>query len=170
MREEKQLLLDEIKEKIEESNGFVALNYQNFTSLRARNFRDKMDEIGGEFEVVKKRVFIKAAETAGMQFDVKEMTGHVGIIFARGDATAVVKGAVKFGEENDKAISLLGGHIEGVVCTAEDVEAIAKLPALPQMRAQFLSIIEAPMAQTAQVLHAILASVLYCLDEKGKKE
>ena len=70
MRAEKQLLLDEIKEKIEESSGFVTLNYQNFTSSRAREFRDKMAEAGGEFEVVKKRVFAKAAESQGISIDV----------------------------------------------------------------------------------------------------
>jgi large subunit ribosomal protein L10 len=169
MREEKQLLLDEIKEKIEGSKGFVALNYQNFTSARAREFRDRMAEVGGEFEVVRKRVFIKAAESVGIQIDAKTLQGHVGIVFAHEDTTPVIKGSVKFGEDNDKAVTVLGGHIDGAVCTAEDVEAIAKLPNLQEMRAQLLAILEAPMAQTARVLHAVLASVLYCLEEKGNK-
>ena len=55
------------------------------------------------------------------------------------------------------------------MCTAADVEAIAKLPNLNEMRAQFLGLLEAPMAQNAQVVHAVLASVLYCLEEKGKQ-
>jgi len=169
MRAEKQLLLDEIKDKIEGSKGFVALNYQNFTSARARDFRGKMADVGGEFEVVRKRIFVKAAESLGLQFDAKQLKGHVGIVFACEDATAVVKGAVKFGEDNDKTVTVLGGHIDGAVCTAEDVEAIAKLPGLQEMRAQLLGLLEAPMAQTAQIHHAILASVLYCIEEKGKK-
>lgn len=169
MRQEKQLLLDEIKEKIEESKGFVALNYRNFTAARAREFRDRMAEVGGEFEVVRKRVFIKAAESVGIQIDAKSLTGHVGIVFAQEEATPVVKRAVKFGEDNEQAVIVLGGHIEGAVCTAEDVEAIAKLPNLQELRAQFLGLLEAPMAQTAQALQAVLTSVLYCLEEKGKK-
>jgi large subunit ribosomal protein L10 len=170
MRAEKQLLLDEIKEKIEESKGFVALNYQNFTAARAREFRDKMAEIGGEFEVVRKRVFIKAAESVGIQVDAKSLSGHVGIVFAREEATQIAKGTVKFGEDNDKAVSVLGGHIDGVLCTAEDVEAIAKLPGIQEMRAQILAVLEAPMAQTVQTFHAVLASVLYCAEERSKKE
>lgn len=169
MREEKQLLLDEIKEKIEDSKGFVALNYQNFTADRTREFRSLMAEVGGEFEVVKKRVFIKAAESVGIQIDPETLKGHVGIVFAREETTPIVKGSVKYGEDNEQAVTVLGGHIDGVVCTAEDVEAIAKLPSLQEMRAQFLGLLEAPMAQTAQVLQAALTSVLYCLEEKGKK-
>jgi len=170
MREEKQLLLDEIKEKIEESAGFVALNYQNFTAAKARAFRDKMAEVGGEFEVVRKRVFIKAAESVGIQIDTKTLSGHVGIVFAHEEATPVVKEAVKFGEDNDKAVTVLGGHIEGVVCTAEDVEALAKLPGIQEMRALILATLEAPMAQTVQIFQAVLASVLYCAEERSKKE
>jgi large subunit ribosomal protein L10 len=169
MREEKQLLLDEIKEKIEESSGFVALNYQSFTASRARQFRDSMAELGGEFEVVRKRVFIKAAESIGLQFNIQELQGHIGIIFARQDVTQVIKGAVKFGEDNDKAVTLLGGHVDGAICSADEIEAIAKLPGIQEMRAQLVGLLVAPMVQTVQALQAVLTNVLYCLEEKGKK-
>ena len=65
---------------------------------------------------------------------------------------------------------MLGGLIEGAICSAEYVEAIAKLPGIQEMRAQFLGLLEAPMAQTARAFHAILASILYCLEEKCKKD
>ncbi len=170
MRAEKQLLLDEIKEKIEESNGFVTLNYKEFTSARAREFRDKMAELGGEFEVVRKRVFIKAAAAAGIEFDFQALEGHVGIIFADEDVNQIAKGVVKFGEDNNKAVAVLGGHIEGEVCSAEDVVAIAKLPSLPELRAGLVGLFQAPLAQTVQVFQAALTSVLYCLEEKSKKD
>ena len=169
MREEKQLLLDEIKEKIEESTGFVALNYKSFPVAKARVFRDAVAEMGGEFEVVRKRVFVKAAEALGISLNIKVLSGHVGVIFSSGDATALIKGAVKFGEENDQAVAVLGGHIDGALCTAADIEAIAKLPGINELRAQFLGLLEAPMAQNAQVFQAVLAGVLYCLEEKGKQ-
>ncbi|MFC2049529.1 hypothetical protein ACFLR2_02505, partial [Chlamydiota bacterium] len=111
----------------------------------------------------------RSAESKGISFNAKSLAGHVGVIFARQDATALIKGVVKYGEENDSAVTVLGGHIDGAVCTAADVEAIAKLPDINTMRAQFLGLLEAPMAQNAQVVQAVLASVLYCLEEKGKQ-
>jgi len=170
MREEKQLLLDEIKEKIEESKGFIIAGYQGFSSVRIREFRDKMAEAGGEFEVVRKRIFIKAAETLGIKFDFNVFQGHIGIIFAREDVTQITKDVVKYGEEHDKVIVVLGGQIEGKKCSAEDLEAIAKLPSLLELRAQFLAQLEAPMTQTVGVVQAVLTSILYCIEEKGKKD
>lgn len=170
MREEKQLLLDEVKEKIESSKGFIITRYASFTAPRAREFRDKMAEIGGEFEVVKKRVFIKAAEICGIKLDLSSLGGHVGVIFAHEDTTQLAKTALKYGEENDNAIAILGGRIDGEAYSGSDVEAIAKLPGLAELRAQILGLFEAPMAQTVGSIQAVLTSVLYCLEEKSKKE
>lgn len=170
MRAEKQLLLDEVKEKIEGSQGFIVASYQQLTAAKARAFRDSVAEVGGEFEVVRKRVFIKAAEAAGIQFDEQALGGHIGIIFAAEDVTKVAKTTVKYGDDNEKTVAVLGGQIEGEICTAEEVEAIAKLPSLQELRAQILGLFEAPMAQTVGTLQAALASILYCIEEKSKKE
>lgn len=171
MREEKQFLLDEIKEKIEDSKGFIALRYKEFTSSMAREFRNSMADVGAEFEVVRKRVFIKAINAADIQFDEKVLEGHVGILFSEEEeASKVAKSVVKYGEANNGAVAVLGGHLEGAFCSAEDIKAIATLPSLPEMRAQLLGLFEAPMAQTAQVVQAILTSLLYCLEEKSKKD
>ncbi len=170
MRQEKQLLLDEIKEKIDGSKGFIVASYSDFTAQKARDFRDKVSEAGGEFEVVKKRVFIQAAKAYGIELDVNELKGHVGVIFAHEDASQVAKSTVKYSDENDKAVAVLGGQIEGEYCSAEEVEAIAKLPSLSELRAQLLGLFEAPMAQTVGAIQAVLTSILYCLEEKSKKE
>lgn len=170
MREEKKFLLEEVKEKIEKSDGFIVASYKGFSAPRVKDFRNKMAEIGGEFEVVKKRVFIKAAETLGIDFNLQALSGHVGVIFAHDDAMAVAKGAVKYGEDNNNILSVLGGKIDGERCSAEDVEVIAKLPSLNELRAQILGLFEAPMAQTVGAIQAVLTSVLYCLEEKSKKE
>lgn len=170
MRAEKQLLLDEITDKIEGSKGFIIASYSDFSAARAREFRDTVAESGGEFEVVRKRVFAKAAAASGLQIDVEALKGHVGIIFAESDASQVAKATVKYGDANGKAVAVLGGQIEGEYCTAEEVEAIAKLPSLPELRAQILGLFEAPMSQTVGTLQAALASILYCLEEKSKKD
>jgi large subunit ribosomal protein L10 len=169
MREEKQLLLDEVKEKIVTSKGFIITRYKGMTAGKTRAFRDLIAEAKGDFEIVKKRVFVKAAKAVGVQLNVDEYEGHIGVIFVNEDTAAISKTTVKYSEDNDKAVEVLGGQIEGQLYSAEDVEAYAKLPNLDEMRAQFLGLIEAPMAQTLATIQAILTSMMYCLDEKAKK-
>lgn len=169
MRAEKQLLLDEVKEKIEESNGFIIARYQAFTAVKAREFRDLVAKANADFEIVRKRVFVKAAESVGIKLNTSDYKGHIGVIFAKDDALKVSKLTVKYSEENGKAIEVLGGQIDGQICSAQDVEAIAKLPSLNELRAELLGLFEAPMSQTLAVLEAALTSVPYCLEEKAKK-
>jgi large subunit ribosomal protein L10 len=49
---------------------------------------------------------------------------------------------------------------------AADVEIMSQLPSKDVMRAQFLGLLEAPMAQTLAVMEALISSVVYCLDNK----
>jgi len=170
MREEKQLLLDEIKEKIETSKGFIVAQYQNLTAPRARELRHLLADAEAEFEVVRKRVFSKAVEAAGIRLIDVDLQGHIGIVFAHGDTTAAVKKVVQYGDENEKAVAVLGGIIDGTACSAEEVEAIAKLPSLNVLRAQLLGLFEAPMSQTVGALQAVMTSILYAMEEKSKKE
>ncbi len=170
MRAEKQLLLDEVKEKIKEANGFIIAGYTDFSAARSREFRDQVNAVGGEFEVVRKRVFLKAAEDQGITLDGGTLHGHIGVIFAHEEVTAVAKSAVNYGEKNGKSIAVLGGLIEGEVCSAQEVEAIAKLPSLNELRAQLVGLFAAPMTQVVGTLQAALTGVIHCIDQKSTKE
>lgn len=170
MRQEKQLLLDEIKEKIEESSAFILTKYQNFTADKARNFRDILAKSNGDFEVVRKRVFIKAAEAAGIKLEASAFEGHVAVIFAKEDVVEVSKAALKFGEDTESAVEIIGGHLEGQFYNAADVKTIARLPGKQEMQAQFLGLLEAPLSQTLATLEAILTSLPHCLENKCNKD
>jgi large subunit ribosomal protein L10 len=170
MRQEKQLLLDDLSDKISASKGFIIAEYKGFSAAQARGFRNHMQEFGAEFEVVRKRVFVKAAEASGIEFNADKLQGHIGIIFANQDATETVKQTVKYSESNNNVIVPLAGHIEGAVCSQADIQALAKLPGLNELRAQLLGLLQAPMSQTVGVLQAVLASVMYCIEEKSKKD
>lgn len=169
MRAEKQFLLDEIKEKIDSSKGFIVASYKDFDASKARAFRDQVAEVGGEFEVVRKRVFIKAAQSAGIELDSTLFEGHVGVVFANEDTTRLAKSTVKYSEDNNEAISVLTGQIDGEVVSKEDITALAKLPSLEELRAQIVGLLQAPMAQTVGAMNQALTAVLVCMEEKGKK-
>ncbi len=168
MREEKQFLLDEIDEKIEASSGFVVTSYQKMKAALIRDFRDQLGNVGGEFEVVRKRVFLKAAEKRGIKIDPNSLQGHIGIIFAKEEVAGPAKFAMVFGEKNEN-ITILSGLIDGEFLSGEEVKAIATLPSLDELRALFVGLLEAPMAQTLAVINEALAGIPRCLEQKCNK-
>jgi large subunit ribosomal protein L10 len=170
MRPEKELLKQEIREKIERFPSFVIMKYAGLTANVANKFRREIGEAGGEVEVVRKRVLLKAAEDAGLSVQDVVLDGHIGLIFFGKDPFESTKMVFKFSQENEKVIQVLGGRYEGKLYNAEDVEALSKLPSKDEMRAQFLSTLEAPMSQTLAVIEALLTSVAHCLEGKCQKE
>ncbi len=156
MRQEKQLLLDEIKEQIDRYKSFVITRYQGFKANAANNLRREIAKTGGNYEVVRKRVLVKAAESAGVELDPKLLEGHIGLIFAGADPIETAKFVYKFSKENDNAISVIGGRFDGRIYGADDVEKISKLPGKDEMRAQLLGALEAPISQTLSVMDSIL--------------
>lgn len=170
MRPEKELLKQEIREKIEQYPTFVIMKYKGLTANTANNFRREVKKVGGEVEIVRKRVLVKAAEDAGLTVQDVTLDGHIGLVFFGKDPFESTKMVFKFSQENDKVIQVLGGRFEGKLYNAEDVEALSKLPSKDEMRAQLLSTLEAPMSQTLAVIEALLTSVAHCLDNKCKKE
>lgn len=170
MRAEKQLLLDEIKEKIDESKALVWTRYKSLTPNISASFRMKLAQSGGAFTVVRKRLLLRAAKAAGITLDSEALEGHIGIVHAHEDPILTTKALFSFAKENGELFEILGGQFDGQICSGEDVEAISKLPSQDEMRAQFLGLLEAPMSQTLSVMQALLTSIIYCLENKSKKE
>ncbi|MDR3625107.1 MAG: 50S ribosomal protein L10 [Chlamydiales bacterium] len=169
MRAEKQLLLDEIKGKINKSNSFILTKYTSLKANSSCSFRNELAKVGAELEVVRKRVFVKAAGSLGILLDVKDLEGHIGVIFSESDPIEATKVAMQYGQSNEKAIQVIGARLDGRLYHAADVEKLSKLPGKDEMRAELLGLFEAPMAQTLAVMEALLSSVIYCLDNKSQQ-
>lgn len=167
MRQEKQFLLDDIKSRIENSKAFIVTHYQNMSANSMNEFRGLLSKAGSDFEVIAKRVFIKAADNQGIEFKKELLEGHIGIVFSEEDYITAAKTVREFGKAND-TIEILSGFVEGQLYDKESVIKLSELPSMDELRAQFVGLLEAPMSQTLSVFEALLTSVIYCLENKAK--
>jgi large subunit ribosomal protein L10 len=169
MLQEKELLLDEIKESITLDTGFMILSYKKLAPNLVANFRQNLYDKGSRLLVTKKRLFCKAAKDLGCDYSVSDLTGHIAIISCQDDFIQIAKSLCKFEKENQENVNVLGGYFQKKPCTGEQVKMIAELPSLDEMRGQLLAVFEAPMAQTLAVFDALLTSVPHCLENHISK-
>lgn len=169
MRQEKQYLLDEMKDQMDRYGTFMVMKYQGLKANTANSFRRDIRKSGGNVEMLRKRILIKAASASGVSLNVAELPGHIGVVFTGNDPIETTKMVFKYSQETDKAIEVICGRFEGKMYSGEDVEKLSKLPSLDVMRAEFLSVLEAPLSQTLAVMEALLTSVIYCLDNKSQE-
>ncbi len=170
MIEEKQLLLDEVKEQINAFPSFVIMRYLGLKANKAGDFRRQIAALGGDVGVMRKRILRKAAKANGIDLDSIELDGHIGLVYSKNDAAEIAKCVYTFGQENEKTIAIAGGFIDGRVYQAADVVMLSQLPGKDEMRAQLLGLFEAPMAETLAVVDALLTSVIHCMENKCKGE
>lgn len=168
MRKEKNLLLNEIKQKINASAAMIVTRYDRLEPNTSWQFRDLLAKSGSLFEVVRKRIFLKAAEQAGMAIDKSLLKGHVGIVFInQPDAMTPAKAVYKFSEENGQILEVLCGQIEGKIISGTDIETLSKLPGMDEMRATLLALLTSPMSQMLSVLEAVMTEPLSILEQKS---
>lgn len=169
MRAEKNLLLNEIKEMINSSTAMIVARYEKLPPNSVWDLRGQLAQSGSLFEVVKKRVFLKAAEMSGIQFDSNLLEGHIGIVFVtQPDALASAKALMKYSAANGDSISVICGQIEGKIVPGEEVVMLSKLPSLNEMRAELLALLVSPMSQSLSVIEAAMAGPLSVIEQKSE--
>lgn len=157
MRAEKHLLLDEIKQKIDSSTALIVARYDRLPPNLSWELRDQLAKSGSVFEVVRKRVFLKAAEQAGIKLDESLLKGHIGVVFVQQpDAMPSAKMVCKFSGDNQNVLEVVCGQIEGKIYGGSEVVQLAKLPGLDEMRSQFIALLVSPMSQTLAVFDALI--------------
>ncbi|MDE3055313.1 MAG: 50S ribosomal protein L10 [Verrucomicrobiota bacterium] len=158
MRKEKEYLLREIEEQIRSASSVVVASYGQLSPNLSWQMRDALGKAGAHFEVVRKAVFVKAADRVGITVDVASLKGHVGVLFVRKpDAIPATKALHQFSEANGGLLQMLFGRIEGKEISSKDLAIFATLPGMEEMRATLLGLFTSPMSQMLSVLEAAIS-------------
>lgn len=155
MKKEKQYLFDDIKGQVKDSQAFVLFKYQGLKANDVSKFRGELDKMGAHIEMVPKRVFKKAATELSIELTDAMMEGHLGLVLMSKDSMDVTKEVFKFGQK-DNVLTILAGKLDGIFYGGKEVEVLSKLPSRDEMRASFLGLLEAPMANTLATIEAKL--------------
>ena len=170
MRNEKRFLVTEIQEHLKNSSSFLITSYQRMDPNLAFALRTSIIETGGAFQVVKKRIFLKAATEFGISMDKGSLNGHIGIVYVTKDLIATTKTVYKFRKDNRDLLEVVGGFSEGKMCSPQEFEEISQLSSQEQMRAEFLGLIEGVMAGIPGTMEALLGSIISYIDQKRSQQ
>jgi large subunit ribosomal protein L10 len=162
MRPEKQAMLNEIRDRVEDSVFVILTDFGTMTVDTAQQLRGKLREIDAEFHVVKNRLFKHLASDLGGEELEKGLTGRTAMVTGRGEVTDVARVLRDFIKDK-KVPTLKMGALEGAFLSEGDLKELADMPSKDEMRAKLLGTLQAPMSQTVGVLNQKLSSLLYVL-------
>jgi large subunit ribosomal protein L10 len=166
-REQKEKLVKELVEKIENSKSIVFADFKGVKVKDLTLLKKEMRKEGVEFKVAKKKLIDIALEKEGIGAKTKEMEGQVAISISSQDEVAPAKIIQKFAKTNEN-LKVLGGVLGKKAMSIEEVKALAKLPSKEELLGTLVGTIKAPISGFVNVLSGNLRGLVQVL--KGISE
>ena len=153
--------------QLEQSTAIIVTEYRGLTVAELQDLRRKLRPKGVEYHVVKNSLFTRAAEGSGRGALRSLLSGPTAVALGTSDEVDLAKGLIDE-TKTFKTLKIVGGFLGGRVMSADDVQALAKLPSKLQLQATVVGSLTAPLAQTVAVLHAPLAQLIRVLNAKAQ--
>ena len=151
---QKQIVIDEIKEKLERAQSTVIIDYIGITVAEADAMRKKLREANVDYTVYKNTLVKRAI--AGTKYEelAQVLDGPSAFALSYDDATAPARVLDEVMKEYKK-MSFKAGVVEGVYYDAKGMEAIAAIPGRDQLIAKFMGSIQSPVSKLVRTFQAI---------------
>lgn len=153
MRAEKQFLVDEVAGHLAKSKYLLVANFTGVTVKDATDVRAQLRPLGAEYHVVKNSILGIAAKQAGLPDLSAHLAGHTALVTGGDNPSGVAKVLVKFFKDFSK-LEVKAGVLDEKLLTAQDIDALSRLPSLEAIRAQLLALISTPATSVVRVLVA----------------
>ena len=150
----KQVIIDEIKEKLDGAQSAVVIDYMGITVAQADAMRKKLREANVDYTVYKNTLVKRAI--AGTEFEglAEVLDGPSALAISKDDATAparVLNEVIK----DFKKMEFKAGVVEGVVYDAEGMKKIADIPSREVLLSKLLGSFKSPLSSFARVIDQI---------------
>ena len=151
-REEKTQLISELNELFNNSEVVVVSHYKGLTVEEVSELRNNIRKAGAGFRVTKNRITRLALKGTKFEDLADLFVGPTAIAFAN-DPISACKACVEFAKTNEKLI-VLGGAMGTGGLSIADINKLATIPSLDELRAKIIGLLQAPGAQLARVTKA----------------
>lgn len=152
LKAQKPVVVNELNETFSTSAMVIVTKQTGLTVAQSTVLRNQMRAAQATFKVTKNTLARIATQGTPCEI-LKDMLKGPTAVAAANDPVAVAKVAVDFAKGNDK-FTILGGALNGKLLSAQQIEALSKLPSLDQLRSQLIGLIQAPATKVAGVLQA----------------
>lgn len=153
-QENKVKVVAEIKEKLQNANSVLFVDYSGLKVSEDTALRKAFRENGVEYKVYKNRLMLRALNEAGIAgFDEKAFEGTTAVAFSTDEVAPARIFCGKAKEFNKMEVKF--GIVNGEIFDKAKIEALSKIPSKEVCIAMLLGTLQAPVSALARALNAI---------------
>ena len=166
-RNEKTDLVNNLHDTFDNAASVVIVHCIGLTVEESTSLRTKMRNENCNFKVTKNRIARIALKDTKYQHMDSMFKGPTAIGSSK-DPVMAAKILVDFAKENEKLV-IIGGGLEDKALSKIDVEALAKLPSLNDLRGKLVGLLQAPASKILRLSVEPASQVLRTISQKSKQ-
>lgn len=153
--EQKKVLVQEIKTKVQNAQSIVLMDYRGLTVEEVTELRKQCTEAGVEFKVYKNSMMGFAFKEAGYADFEQYLAGPNAIAMSANDSVLAAKIVNDFAKTHDK-LELKAGIVDGEIMGESNIKAIASLPSREALITQIAVGLNGTIVKFARAIQAIV--------------
>lgn len=160
-------LVNNLHDTFDNAASVVIVHCIGLTVEESTNLRTKMRNENCNFKVTKNRIARIALKDTKYQHMDSMFKGPTAI-GSSNDPVMAAKILVDYAKENEKLV-IIGGGLEDKALSKIDVEALAKLPSLNDLRGKLVGLLQAPASKILRLSVEPASQVLRTISQKSKQ-
>lgn len=169
MRPEKNLLIDEIKARVDRTPYVLLTDYTGMRVDQFNELRNRLSAAHAEYRVVKNTLLRRALQGSNLPDLESYLHGQSAVVLGENDVSAAAKVLKNFTSEFQKP-TLKVGILDKAVLDVPQILALADLPSKEVLQAKLLGLLQAPASTLVRLINtpaSQVAQVLKASTEKG---
>jgi large subunit ribosomal protein L10 len=150
-KQQKEELVEQYKKWVAESDALILAHYHKLSVKDISDLRKEIRDSGGEFHVIKNRLAKRAFEESGREWEEGVFTGPTALGVSYENPSGLAKALKNFAKEHG-TIEIKSGYLDERLVSTAEINELADLPSMAEMRAKLLSTISAPASKLVRVL------------------
>lgn len=169
-KEQKAAVIEDVAAQIEGSEAVFAVDYRGISVPQVAELRERLNDAGARFRVVKNTLTIRAAEQAGAD-DLKGLLeGPTAFTFVSGDGdVALAAKALNQFRRANQLLEFKGGRMGGESLSIDQIVALAQLPARDVLDGQLVGLLASPVTGVVRLLNQLIAGIAQQLQQVADK-
>jgi large subunit ribosomal protein L10 len=153
LKSEKEAVIKELNEKFTRAKTAIVAEFSKVDVETVTKLRKKFRDAGVEYKVLKNTLAKRAAKGTSVEVVSEDFTGPVAIALGYGDVVAPAKVLSEFIKDME-TIKVRSAVVDGKKIDAKGVQALAKMPGLPELRAKILGMLTQPAGKLVRTIAA----------------
>jgi large subunit ribosomal protein L10 len=157
-RDQKAAVIDEVTTQLREAEAVYAVDYRGTSVPQAAELRAKLRDADTRFRVVKNTLTERALDDADAGVLREYLEGPTALVFVNGDAAAAAKTLSDF-RRTSGLLAFKGGWMNGAGLTADEIDAIAKLPPRDVLYGRLVGMVASPLTGLASAMNGLIGGL-----------